>query len=58
MNKEHIKEVIREMFKSGEINIYVTNIGDSYEKSVETTIEVYIGEEKVSSDTSTAYFTD
>lgn len=56
--KGQLKEMIKELFKDGDIDIYVTNEGDSYFKTVTTTIEVYVGGESVYTDSSTAHLGD
>ena len=58
MNKEQVKEIVKEMFKNGEIKICIENRGDRYEKTVTTTVEIYINGECVASDWDRAYLND
>lgn len=55
MDKNLIKEVIKEMFKNNEINIYVANTSDSFDKSITTEIQVYINGEEVQVNNDTTY---
>lgn len=56
--KEQVLEIIKELFKNGDIKVYVTNEGDSYYKTVTTTVEICIEGELLSTESSTAYLAD
>lgn len=58
MNKEQVKEVVKEMFKNGDIKICIENRGDRYEKTVTTTVEIFVNGEFVASDSDIAYLNE
>ena len=53
--KGQIQEIVKNMFKNGDISIYIDSEGDTYEKSVTTKVEVWIDGECVQSERDTAY---
>lgn len=58
MNKNQLKELIKEMFKNDEIELFVKIDSYPYEKRVITTVEILIDNEVVASDADTAYLED
>ena len=55
MSKEQIKEMIKELFKQGEIQVFVNNELNPLDKEIETKVEVWIDNECVSSSSDSVF---